>query len=323
LRLIKLLEMRNIDPATVCHEAGVSIEEVTTKTARVPYSVNDALVEACAARIAPQDLSIVLAGVRDLDTYDAAGLVLLTSPTLREGLARAFGYQRLWGDGQRFTLVDPLDDGGGGLAVRFRHPGKSPLARASLAELAVLEVMSAAQGLVDSNARARSVSFVHRASDFSADDAHLVRSLTAIFGVEPTFGSTQNQIVFDETVANGALQVPAVVLREVLEKIAQRTLAALPKTVSLAVRVRAICKEDPSSFNASIGEIAKRMHMSSRTLQRQLQDEGTSWGDLVDQMRHDLAIDLKKKGASEKEITFLLGFSDPSSLTRARARWRR
>jgi AraC-like DNA-binding protein len=174
--------------------------------------------------------------------------------------------------------------------------------------------------LVRPDAKAKRVAF--------AADAPIsnVTTLEAIFGVKPTYGAKQgNEIVFDRALGEGAITIPALVVRALLEKNAERALAKLPdqtESVALATRVCAICKEDPTTFNLSVNEIAKRLHMSARTLQRQLQEEGTSWAALVDQMRRDLATDLKKRGATEKEITFLLGFSDRSSLVRARARWR-
>lgn len=62
--------------------------------------------------------------------------------------------------------------------------------------------------------------------------------------------------------------------------------------------------------------------MSSRTLQRRLQ-HGTSWGAIVDAARGEWVEELTARGASEKGITYLLGFSDPSALLRARKRWSR
>lgn len=69
--------------------------------------------------------------------------------------------------------------------------------------------------------------------------------------------------------------------------------------------------------------MARRLRMSARTLQRRLAGEATSWAEIVDDLRQKRALELGLRGATEKEITYLLGFADPSALTRARARWRR
>jgi AraC-like DNA-binding protein len=63
--------------------------------------------------------------------------------------------------------------------------------------------------------------------------------------------------------------------------------------------------------------------MTRRTLQRRLAAEGTSWSHVVDEARRARVRELELRGAAEKEITFLVGYADPSALIRARARWAR
>ncbi|HVJ94471.1 MAG TPA: helix-turn-helix domain-containing protein, partial [Labilithrix sp.] len=79
----------------------------------------------------------------------------------------------------------------------------------------------------------------------------------------------------------------------------------------------------PNAFTLGVADVARRVHMSARTLQRRLQNEGTSWGEIVDDLRRTRARELASAGASDKEIAMLLGFSDPSALARARRRWSR
>ena len=69
-------------------------------------------------------------------------------------------------------------------------------------------------------------------------------------------------------------------------------------------------------------EIARALHQSPSTLQRRLREEGTSYQQLLDTTRHELAIDYLREGQhSLADITFLLGFSDQSNFTRAFRRW--
>ena len=68
--------------------------------------------------------------------------------------------------------------------------------------------------------------------------------------------------------------------------------------------------------------IAKIFHMSSRNLQRKLFDEGTSFSELVESVRKSLAVKYLRTGQlSIIEISFRLGFKDPSNFTRAFKRW--
>jgi AraC-like DNA-binding protein len=71
-----------------------------------------------------------------------------------------------------------------------------------------------------------------------------------------------------------------------------------------------------------INEVAKELGMSSRTLQRRITDEGTSYRQLLNDARHELArFYLKEPSLSVSEIAYLLSYEDPSSFFRAFHGW--
>ncbi len=315
VRLVQLLERRGVDPRSACEAAGLSIEALRRRDGRVAFAAADRLLEGCAQRVGAGDLSLSLLDVVDDDTYDAAGLVLLSSPNLATGLRRAFAYQRLWGDGERFALSFDEDAPTG--TLRFRHPGPSPLARGVLAELAFLETMRAVRGLVEPNAKATRVHFAH-----SLREGTPVEALEAALGARPQFDGARNELVLSRALLVAPLRVPAELVGHALEALARRALEALPSPTSLRARLRALSEESPQLFGLGVAQIAGRLRMSARTLQRRLGDEGTSWKRIVDEARRERDAALSARGASAKEITFLLGFADTSALTRARARWR-
>jgi len=72
----------------------------------------------------------------------------------------------------------------------------------------------------------------------------------------------------------------------------------------------------------SIEHVALALHMSQRTLQRQLHLEGVSFRSLLDDVRKTLAGELVASPAlSLQEVTFLLGYTDHSNFYRAFRRW--
>ncbi len=69
--------------------------------------------------------------------------------------------------------------------------------------------------------------------------------------------------------------------------------------------------------------VASELHMSSRTLRRNLTKEGTSYRSLVDEVRERLADELLATGAlSVAEIGRRLGYADTPSFTSAFKRWK-
>jgi AraC-like DNA-binding protein len=91
---------------------------------------------------------------------------------------------------------------------------------------------------------------------------------------------------------------------------------------STAMRVRAKLIDLLSAGHVTQQDVAESLHMSLRTLQRKLADEKTSYKDILDQTRRELANQYLRQGClSVSEVTYLLGFSEPSNFARAFKRW--
>jgi AraC-like DNA-binding protein len=76
------------------------------------------------------------------------------------------------------------------------------------------------------------------------------------------------------------------------------------------------------SGRTGMGDVASELGMGSRTLQRRLADEGTSWLEVLNTTRERLARHyFQSTDLNATEIGFLLGFADPNSLFRAFQRW--
>lgn len=87
-------------------------------------------------------------------------------------------------------------------------------------------------------------------------------------------------------------------------------------------RVRACLMEMVAGGECSISDVAKRLAVSSRTLQRRLQDENTNFQDELTALREELARHyLTDSKFSNAEIAFLLGYDDPNSFIRAFGSW--
>lgn len=72
----------------------------------------------------------------------------------------------------------------------------------------------------------------------------------------------------------------------------------------------------------SIEEVAQELGMPTWTLRRKLKDEDTSYQNLVDEMRRDVALSyMRNTDLSFGEISYLLGFSTPGAFQRAFKRW--
>ena len=73
---------------------------------------------------------------------------------------------------------------------------------------------------------------------------------------------------------------------------------------------------------ASMDLIAEKLALSRQTLYRQLKAEGVTFEQVLDELRHKLALHfLAGKKVSVNETAYLVGFSDPAAFSRAFKRW--
>ena len=111
-------------------------------------------------------------------------------------------------------------------------------------------------------------------------------------------------------------------LHALVSKHAEMLRADLPRAASFTSRVRERITAGLADGSAGIAQTAAALHVSQRTLGRRLEEEGTSFKELTEEIRRRLAI--RYAGQTDlafSEIAFLLGFSQTSAFHRAFKRW--
>lgn len=106
------------------------------------------------------------------------------------------------------------------------------------------------------------------------------------------------------------------------DKLEQR-LKDLTASATATERVRAVLFESLPCGDAGIEEVASRLAISKRTLQRKLTEEGASYQSVLQQTRVELADHyLETSRMPLAEIAFLLGFQECNSFIRAYSSWK-
>ncbi|EGA71627.1 hypothetical protein VISI1226_12611 [Vibrio sinaloensis DSM 21326] len=110
---------------------------------------------------------------------------------------------------------------------------------------------------------------------------------------------------------------------EFFEAKLNQKLADLDGDASNSDRVRSVLFEILPAGQSSIEEVAAKLAISKRTLQRKLSHEGESFQALLQSVRAELADHyLEKSHMSLGEISFLLGFQESNSFIRAYSTWK-
>ena len=144
----------------------------------------------------------------------------------------------------------------------------------------------------------------------------------ALCGVEPQYETQDNIITFnsahiDDPLPQSDSDMARLCLdqcRQLLEKRRIRT--------GVAGRVRDRLLQAPSEM-PGIEQIAEEMHLAVRSLRRRLEEEGTTFRALVEEVRQMLAEEyLRMPGMKIEEISMRLGYSEPASFIHAFKRWK-
>ena len=95
-----------------------------------------------------------------------------------------------------------------------------------------------------------------------------------------------------------------------------------PANASTIARVRRLLIDGMGQESRSVTTIGHEMGLSPRTLSRRLAEEGTSFRDIQDHVRHQLAVALlADANVSIAEVAFFLGYAEPAPFHRSFKRW--
>lgn len=136
------------------------------------------------------------------------------------------------------------------------------------------------------------------------------------------FGAPCDAIVFPAARLAERLRSADAPLHAVLRRHAEQLISTLPEDSSLAPRVRKLLLELLPVGAGDASAVAKRLSMSRRTLTRHLERENITFRELLEGVRHQLALRyLERTKLEPQRIAQLLGYSETATFCRAFLRW--
>jgi AraC-like DNA-binding protein len=142
------------------------------------------------------------------------------------------------------------------------------------------------------------------------------------FGCPVSWGGPLFEVAFDAALLALPLPRSEPQLFGYLARRVEALHAALPADVRWGERARREIGALLAGGEPRLGDVARRLAVSERTLHRRLADEGARFADLVAEARRERAmLLLDDPHLSCSEIAFLLGFAEPAAFFRAFKRW--
>jgi len=143
-----------------------------------------------------------------------------------------------------------------------------------------------------------------------------------VFRCPVRFAAAANEIVFNRRLLDLQQLHRDEILCELLRERADQLLADTHTTERLAERIIDGLKLQLQLGGTDPAQVAQRLGMTLRSLQRRLQSSSLSMSRLIDDARREVACaSLRRRDVPIKDIAHRLGFSEPSAFHRAFKRW--
>jgi AraC-like DNA-binding protein len=141
------------------------------------------------------------------------------------------------------------------------------------------------------------------------------------FGCEVLYNQRENKMLFMADWLDRAPSLGNLVTYSQVAQICDQLLAELKQNTGVAGKVRQVLLAN-LECPPSVDDLASRIGMSTRTLRRRLQEENTSYRELIDDLRAQIAIRyVRDTQLTVEKIGFLVGFSDAAAFRYAFRRW--
>lgn len=312
-RVVELLAARKIDPEPLLKRVGLSVADLANRDLLVPARAEVILIELAAHAAGDAVFGIRMA--EGANPRDAGLLFYLFNATaaIRQALTLLPRYVGIANASIRMSVAFSTT---GGAEAEIQYVGLRRRELKHAAEYHLAFVMKVLREIAGRPFSPLQVTFAHHRS-------FAIRDVERYFAAPVQFDAASDRLRFSKD----ALDLPVIYadqrLLEILQPYCDRVAALRGgPTASFRMIVENEIQKLLPYGQARIDAIANAVGISSRSLGRRLAEEGTSFSDVLDDLRRALSLQyLAEPGLSIEQITHLLGYGDTGSFAHAFRRW--
>jgi AraC-like DNA-binding protein len=312
--LITFAVQRGADRAALMARAGLRPADLEDPDGRLPFETYVALMHGGQDLCGDPALALHFGEAVDLAEISIVGLIMNASATMGDAFAQMQRFGRLTleteglSDGPRFALT--VRDGQLWMVDTRADPNVFP----ELSEGAFARLVCGPRRFLP-EPHVLEVQFSHSAPVYRA-------AYDRIFQCPVTFSSGWNAMRLDPRIATWPVALQPRYVFGVLIQRADGLLQELEDQKTVRGRVEAILLPQLHTGDVSADAVAHALGFSRQTLFRKLKAEGASYKQVLDALRHRMALRyLAGARASVNETAYLVGFSEPAAFSRAFKRW--
>ena len=307
-----MMSAQGLDTRSLFAQAGIDIAVLQDPTARIPADAFSQVWELAVAQSGNSHLGLDRPLAARYGYLDVVGHALASAPCLRAGFELLARQMAVVSDAATFALQK---EDTRGFWLILGHIGTARPVPRQRVEYGMLTLLMLCQWLTRQKVEPLAVEWVYPAPANPAP-------LRVAFGVPMRFDQPASRMLLARQDMLSPIPTYNPSLWELHGRLVQERLDELGQT-HISTRVRSELARVLHQAGERRGEvIGAGLHLSDRTLQRRLLAEASSFAQLLDATRCELARQyLSDAHRSLGEVADLLGFADQSNLFRACRRW--
>ena len=309
VNLWKSIESYGIDPALLFAAENIDIRLPIDPCLRVPYVKIDRLRARAEKLCGDEAFGLRSALVYLPSQLGALGYACQASLTLRKACLRLERFIRVIND----KAEARVEDQGTCMLVRLRLnlPSQCRFARDDGALASLTRMCRMISG---DKFRLQAVNFKH-------SEPRDMKPYFEFFACELNFDQAENELLIPLSMADEILPGASPELALLNDQVVIKRLARIDRE-DIVARLQAVLMDQLPGGNVSDELVADALHMSVRTMHRKLAEVNNNFRTILVEMRRSLAEQyILDNSLTLTEISLLLGFSEPSSFSRAFKNW--
>lgn len=308
--MVEAVNSSGLDGPALARKVGIDLNILQVPEGALPDQLCYDLLNAAALESGNRDFGLTAANIFKPTAIGALSYSMMTAENLDAALARCSRYIGSLTSATSARLTQA--EGGKCLEIHFQHAGLPEVRQTH--EFCCLFTLNFLRWITGRELHPMETTFTH-------GDPNRPEIYRRLFGCSVVFNAECVSMHF----SNAQLAIPLITADDSLSSIHDRFAEERMQQFGVAPYTqqarRLIAKLLPDG-EPSRSDIAARLNLTDRTLQRRLEEEGTQFSNILDDVRRSMArIYLANENISLHETACLLGFSGQSSFTRATNRW--
>lgn len=310
IAIARTLDARGLDSAALFLRAGLDSAILRDPNGRYPVSKMAKLWRIAVEETGDPCLGLKAAAYVQPATFHSLGLAMMASQSLEDALQRTARFSRIVSNAVDVEIISTLR----GVKEVVRFLDDTPIVDEGI-DLFMASTFKLGRMLTGRDELPLEIQLCRSGTEA------MHKEFEAYFGCPVHFEAKENSLLIPHEWMRQPLPMANAELarqndRVVMDYLRRFDGARLTEKVRAEMISRLSAGEPPRS------EIAVALNLTEKTLQRRLKDEDSSYQQILEETRCELAQQyLREPKISVCEVTFRLGFSDQSSFTRAFKRW--